>query len=135
MRKFAGESYVIEELRKLELDPELLVRKGNQAPEIKVSNKIVQVRTRKNAIPGWVLHSKAEKLSSDNFFYAFVNLDENSKPIIRIVPSKEVATSVYNDHQKWLKGQPKIVSNRKDTPMRKFYDTEGKYINAWHLLK
>ena len=135
MRRFAGEIFVIEELKKLGFDAELLPKKGNQAPEIKIINKIIQVRTRKNSIPGWILHSKAEKLSSDSYFYAFVNLDENNKPIYRVVPSKDVSVSIYNDHQTWLKGQSKIVSKRKDTPMRKFYDTEGRYINAWHLLK
>ena len=135
MRSFAGEHFVIDELKKLGFVAEIMPKKGNRAPEIKIKNKIVQVRTRKDSVPGWILHSKAETLYSDDYFYAFVNLDESNKPIFRVVPSKDVAVSVKRDHQNWLEGQPKIVSERKDTTMRKFYDTEGQYINAWYLLK
>jgi hypothetical protein len=135
MSKFAGEHLVLGKLSQLGFDAELLPKKGNNAPEIKVGNKIVQIRTRKDSRPGWVLHEKAEKLSEVNYFYIFVNLAEDGKPIFRVVPSKDVAVGVFEDHQKWLKGTPKIVTKRKDTSMRKFYDRDEIHIDAWHLLK
>ena len=136
MQKFAGEHYLIDELIKLGYNAEIMPKKGNNAAEIKVNDKIIQVRTRKDSTPGWLMHRKAEELSADDYFYAFINLDEETaKPIFRIVPSAAVAKSVYEDHQRWLEGQPKIVSKRKDTSMRKFYDRDGKFVNAWNLLK
>ncbi len=132
--RIAGEYYVINELKRLGFNAELMPKKGNNAPEIKIKDKTIQVRTRKDDRASWVLHEKAENLVSIDYFYAFVNLTESEKPIFRIVPSEVVANHCQNDHAQWLNTPGKKGQQRKDNTMRKFYDKEGKYLNAWHLL-
>jgi hypothetical protein len=135
MQKFAGEHLVLDELKRLGFKPELLPKKGNNAPEIKVNNKTLQVRTKKDSTAAYTLHSKAEKLSYDNYFYVFINMNEDNKPLFRIVPSKDVAESVNVDHNQWLNASGRDGQLHNDNTLRKFYDREGKYLNQWNILK
>ena len=56
-------------------------------------------------------------------------------PEYHIVPSKIVAETVKNGHQKWLETPGRNGQQHNDNPMRKFADTEDKYLNNWECLK
>jgi hypothetical protein len=135
MQKFAGEHLVLDELKKQGFEAELLPKKGNNSPEIKVNKKTLQVRTKRDSNAAYTLHSRAEKVSDDNYFYVFVNMNEENKPLFRIVPSKIVAELVKIDHEKWLSAPGRDGQEHNDSTLRKFYDHEGKYLNAWNLIK
>lgn len=95
----------------------------------------IQVKTTKESNRAWLLDKKAEAFISSSHFYVFVMLNKkNVKPDFFIVPSKIVAKFVKESHRKWLKGKSKTGKTRKDSSMRKFQDTEGKYLNRWDLL-
>jgi len=95
----------------------------------------IQVKTSQHGRPEWILNEKAERYCGDNLFYAFVCLkDSTERPDFYIVPSSGVADYVRKSHRKWLrtpgkKGQPHV-----DTPMRKFVDLKGIYLERWELL-
>ena len=86
----------------------------------------------------WVLSNKAETNFSDNLIYCFVQLiDNDSMPRFFLVPSKEVARTVKNDHANWV-NKPREKPVKGETTMRKFKielsDPNG-YENNWSLLE
>jgi hypothetical protein len=95
----------------------------------------VQVKTSSSGKPNWILNKKAETFYADNHFYIFVALTQiGTRPAFHIVPSQIVASRVSNGHATWLSGAKANGSPRKDTNMRKFNDSENKYLEAWHHL-
>ena len=95
----------------------------------------LQVKTNSSGKPEWILNKKAETFVADNHLYVFVSLKEiGERPNFYIVPSNVVATFVTESHSNWLSGLKRDGSPRKDSNMRKFLDTEGKYLEAWYLI-
>ena len=68
-------------------------------------------------IDNFLLSEKDENSGANDFYYAFIRLNEfKSSPDFWIVPGKLVGKVISSAHKKWLSGNKK----RKDTNMRKF---------------
>jgi hypothetical protein len=95
----------------------------------------LQVKTNHGERKAWLLNNKAEDYFSENLFYVFVNLKNNtSRPDYYIVPSKVVAKHVKKGHAKWLRTPGKRVKQHTDNPMRMFQDETNEYLEKWELL-
>jgi len=89
---------------------------------------------------GWRLSIKDEVISNiKNHFYIMCNLtDLDTKPEYYIIPQKDLAKFLYNDHREWLAGSEK----RNDTTMRLFDPHKRekskkfgeKYLSNWDVL-
>lgn len=137
----AGEYFVAGELTRRGCIVTLTLR-NTKAFDILVSNEsatravTIQVKTNQYASRRWVLNEKAEELFSESLFYVFVNLNGVSgQPTYHIVPSEIVANHCRDSHSEWLNTPGKQGQQRNDSSMRNFWDKEGKYLNAWHLLE
>lgn len=95
----------------------------------------IQVKTSQGSSKAWILGQKAEEYHAKTLFYVFVNLNKGNAPDFFVVPSRVVAKSVQESHQKWLAVPGKKGQKHKDNPMRVFKDSENKYLNRWDLLK
>ena len=96
----------------------------------------IQVKTNSDGSKVWILSKKSEDFFSRNHYYVFVALGNlNERPSFHVVPSRIVAEKISASHANWLKGRKRDGSQRKDTSMRKFKDSENKYLEAWHLIK
>jgi len=136
----AGEYSVAAELSKRGLLASITLR-NTKGVDILCSNSEatkavgIQVKTNKGSTRKWVLNQKAEDYFADNLFYIFVNLNENKHPPeFSVVPSKVVATQAKEGHADWLSKPRRDGNPHKDNAMRKFIDTEEKYLNRWDLL-
>jgi len=95
----------------------------------------ISVKTNKTNRKDWMVNEKAESFLSETLFYVFVNLKGvGENPAFHVVPSKVVATSVYESHRAWLSKLKKSGEARKDSSMRRFTDPENKYLDRWDLL-
>ncbi len=135
----AGEYFVAAELSRRGYIASLTLR-NTRGVDILASNANatksvgIQVKTNQRGAREWILNRKAEEELAENLVFVFVALPETGKPTYHIVPRSVVSGHVRTDHQAWLKkpgrsGQPHV-----DTPMRKFKDPEGKYLDRWDLL-
>jgi hypothetical protein len=100
-------------------------------------NKLFAIQVKTKQIKGrkWPLSSKAEKTFSKNHFYIFVNLNGlKERPDYFIVPSEVVAKQARESHQHWLKTLGKKGQPHKDSPMRKFENNNGEYLEKWELI-
>lgn len=95
----------------------------------------IQVKTRVSKDKIWALSVKNENLIGDNIIYFFVSLNDLNSPEYHIVPSKVVAETIKNEHQKWLETPGRNGQKHNDNPMRKFSDYDNKYLNNWDCLK
>lgn len=101
------------------------------------SSKIfsIQVKTNQSGSREWILNKKAESIYLDNLFYVFVTLKgELQRPEYFIVPSKVVAESIKKDHAGWLATPGKKGQLHNDSPVRKFSDKGGEYLERWDLF-
>ncbi|MFN3454602.1 MAG: hypothetical protein ACK41T_06535 [Pseudobdellovibrio sp.] len=95
----------------------------------------IQVKTNQNSDKSWVLNKKSEDIKNNNFFYILVNLETKSGyPDFHIVPSEVISRTIADDHSKWLSKPGKKGQKRVDNTIRKFKDTDLKYLNRWDLL-
>ena len=77
----------------------------------------------------WILN-ESEENPAGNCFYIFCLIsDENKVPEFHIVPGKDVAESIKNYHENYLKDE-----NHTDTTMREFHDEDNEYLDKWDLL-
>lgn len=136
----AGEYFVAAELSKKGYIASITLR-NTKSVDILCSNSGatktvgIQVKTNSSSYRNWLLSKKAEEYFADNLFYVFVNLNDNQKhPDFFIVPSKVVARYITESHTNWLKTPGKKGQKHKDSQMRKFEDSEEKYLNCWNLL-
>lgn len=136
----AGEYFVAAELTKRGYLASIMLRntKGIDilAATADASKAIsIQVKTNQNSDKTWVLNQKAEGVKASNFFYVLVNLKTvTGYPDFHIVPSKDVAKYVSDDHSQWLNTPGKKGQKRNDSNMRKFKDLGNKYLGRWDLL-
>ena len=136
----AGEYYVAAELSKRGHLASITLR-NTKGVDILCSNEdasktvAIQVKTNRRSSREWILNNKAEKDSSDNFFYVFVNLNDNvNSPDYFIVPSKFVSEFVTRSHQDWLDKPGAKGQKHNDSTMRKFADKGEVYLNKWEIL-
>lgn len=96
----------------------------------------IQVKTNQGSERVWLLNQKAESGLAENLFYIFVDLNgQSASPSFHVVPSHVVSKYCQTSHAEWLSKPGRGGRVRNDSPMRKFKDPEGKYLNAWGLLR
>ena len=115
----------------------------------------IQVKTRRGvgADGGWHMSIKHEKIRGQRLFYCFVDFQASNevRPLVYVMPSADVATSIASAYQKWLATPGKNGQPHKDGPMRRLLPDYAKtlhapdypdgagwldrYRDAWHLLK
>ena len=132
----AGEYFVAAELSRRGYIASITLR-NTRGVDILASNAIasrqvgIQVKSNQGNLRAWILNQKAENYFADNLFYVFVNLKmPQERPDFYTVPSKIVADHVRVGHASWLKAD----STHRDSPIRKFRDNDGTYLEAWVLL-
>lgn len=136
----AGEYFVAAELSRRGYLASITLRNSREidvlAASADASRSVgIQVKANQGSSPSWLLRRTAENIRDPNIFYVFVNLNEpGGPPSYHVTPSATVADSISAAHRRWLSGRRRDGGPRKDTPMRKFEDPEGKFLNAWHLL-
>jgi hypothetical protein len=93
----------------------------------------IQVKTgwyRKNSV--WRLGEKCEAIFADDFYYAFVNLNELKEPIeYWLVPSELVAKTIKESHKIWLSLPGKNGQKHNDNPGRTFSVKPVNYAPKW----
>ncbi len=95
----------------------------------------IQVKTNSNGSNKWILNKKSETFYSSNHYYVFVALKAvGERPKYHIVPSQDVANYTVTSHETWLTGKKSDGTARKDSAIRNFNDSDGKYLEAWHLI-
>jgi hypothetical protein len=136
----AGEYFVAGELSRRGFIASITMRNSPGidvlATNLKAKKAVtIQCKTSRSSTKGWILSDKAEVFAPKNHFYVFVRLGAaTDRPAYHIVPSKVVAKYVATRHRAWLKGKKPNGGQRKDSAMRKFRDTEDKYLEQWDLL-
>lgn len=140
----AGEYFVAAELTRRGYVASL-TSKNTKAIDILASNKdgsksvAVQVKTSNCVkINKWMMTEGSEKISSENLFYIFVNMNEGQMPSYFIIPSVYVANKIKNEYKEWLNTPGKNGQKHNATTMRTFTFSSDKemlrYKEAWHLL-
>ncbi|MFH1009504.1 MAG: hypothetical protein V1800_18660 [Candidatus Latescibacterota bacterium] len=136
----AGEYFVAGELSRRGYIASITLR-NSRGVDILASNQEateqvgIQVKTNRHDKPEWIVNEKAETYYAENLFYVFVNLKgDRLRPDYYIVPSKDVAEHVRSKHEEWLAAPGKKGQRHKDSPIRKFRDPEGFYLEKWDLL-
>lgn len=95
----------------------------------------IQVKTTRDHARTWMLDKKADNFRARNLFYVFVTLNNGlAAPDYFVVPSEIVAKYTSADHKKWLATPGRGGKKHIDSPIRKFHDKEGKYLNQWKIL-
>ena len=137
----AGEYFVAAELSRLGYVASLTL-KNTAGIDILASNAkatrsvAIQVKTSQGTARVWTLGEKAENYHSPKLFYVFVNLGtQGAIPEFFVVPSIVVARAVKKEHSEWLHTRSKRGRKHVENPMRKFFDSEGKYKDGWPRLK
>lgn len=104
--------------------------------------KLIQVKTTMgSAKQGWHLSEKHESIVDDDLFYCFVDLGKD-EGVVYVIPSNIVASTIKDDHAKWLSVPGAKGQDHNDTPMRRlrtetYTKSEGwmdEFKEAWHLL-
>lgn len=89
----------------------------------------IQVKTAWAKTNSWRLDIKNENVFHDDFFYAFVRLNEmKSSPDYWIIPSKIVAPFIKERHSLWLKTLGKKGQQHNDNNGRTFTIVPDKFI-------
>lgn len=97
---------------------------------VTIQCKTSQVRRRV-----WILNEKSERFVSKTHFYVFVAFGRVSeRPSYHVVPSRDVAEYIRKSHREWLRKPAPDGRRHKDSPIRKFSDPDGKYLERWDLL-
>lgn len=136
----AGEYFVAGELSKRGYLASITLR-NSKGVDILCSNESasksvgIQVKTNRGSTRSWLMNQKVENYYADNLFFVFVNLNNNLKsPDFFVVPSKIVASHAKETHTAWLKTPNRKGVAHRDTPMRKFSDSEEIYLGKWDAL-
>jgi hypothetical protein len=137
----AGEYFVAAELSRRGYIASITLR-NTRGVDILASNETashqvgIQVKSNRGNVRERVLSRKAEDYFAENLFYVFVNLKtDQERPSYFIVPSKHVADHVRTGHAHWLNELGKYGQPHNDSAVRKFQDRDGRFLEAWHLLK
>ncbi|MGH9369798.1 MAG: hypothetical protein ACRD3M_19270 [Thermoanaerobaculia bacterium] len=89
----------------------------------------IQVKTNQLAETTWMLNEKGEDFGSASHYYAFVMLkDLGERPSFYIVASADVASYITTTHREWLTTPGRHGQQRVDSPVRKFADPSGRYL-------
>lgn len=136
----AGEYFVAAELSRLGHIASISLR-NTRGIDILAANQegtrsiTIQCKTNQLGKKTWVLNEKSEHFLSPTHFYVFVALGGLlARPAFHVVPSSAVAAHTTTTHQNWLQTPGRTGQRHSDTPMRKFTDTSGEFLERWDLL-
>ncbi len=136
----AGEYLVAGELSRRGIVASITLR-NTRGIDIVATNKDasksigIQVKASSGSQRSWILNKKGEDFYSETLFYVFVNLKGNDeRPDFFIVPSKMVADHIKHKHAEWLSRPSRKGTPHQDSTMRKFTDSESKYLERWDIL-
>lgn len=135
----AGEYFVAAELSRRGFVASLTLR-NTRGIDILASNSDatksvgIQVKTNQGRGKEWMLNEKVETEVATNLCFVFVRLNDLEQPEFYVVPRHDVATWVRDNHARWLSTPGRRGQPHQPTPMRKFADSENKYLNKWDLL-
>jgi len=91
----------------------------------------IQVKTAWAKTNTWRLGEKCQDVAADDFFYAFVSLNEmKESPEYWIVPSRIIAPYIKERHKIWLNTPGKKGQDHNDNPGRTFTIVRDKYTPA-----
>jgi hypothetical protein len=116
---------------------DVLASNADATKSVGIQVKTAQVALKKDQRYGgahWMLNVKAETDRGSHLFYVFVVLPEQGEPSYHVVPSADVAQSVYDSHRLWEKTPGRKGPHSLTNPMRIFTDPKGKYKDRWDLL-
>lgn len=132
----SGEYAVASELSRLGLIATTFTR---NMPDFDIlatnSNKMIKIQVKtgwckKNY--SWRLGKKCENIFADDFYYAFVNLNELKESIeYWLIPSELVAKTIKESHQIWLSSPGKKGQKHNDNPTRGFSIKQVNYAPKW----
>jgi len=95
----------------------------------------IQCKTNQLARKAWILNEKSEDFVSDTHFYVFVALGGVlERPSYHVVPSRVVAEHTSSGHRQWLLTPGRDGRKHVDSQVRKFSDSDDKYLERWDLL-
>lgn len=95
----------------------------------------IQVKTSWAKTTAWRLGEKNEDVAADDFFYAFVSLNEmKGSPEYWIVPSKIIAPYIKELHKIWLNTPGKKGQAHNDNPGRAFTIIKNKYTPSMFTI-
>lgn len=136
----AGEYFVAAELSRRGWIASISLR-NTRGIDILVTNAeasrsvTIQCKTNQTSKATWILHEKSETFVSTSHFYIFVVLGGSlERPRYYIVPSRDVAEHIRQDHARWLSELGRGGRPHTDNSIRKFEDRDGKYLEQWSLL-
>lgn len=136
----AGEYFVAAELSRRGYVASLTLRNA-RGIDILASNADatrsvgIQVKATQGAHDSWLVHPLSEDDIASNLVFVFVSMNGLGAPTYYVVPKPDVAEYVEAQHSKWLAGKKRDGKIRKDSNMRKFQDSDGKYLDRWDLLE
>lgn len=136
----AGEYFVAAELSRRGYVASLTLRntKGIDilASNVNATKSVgIQVKTNQSHTKKWILNQKIEKEDiATNLFFVFVRLNDLGVPAYFIVPRKDAVEFATKHHREYLDKPRRDGRKRKDSSMRKFADSENKYLDKWELL-
>lgn len=94
----------------------------------------IQVKANQGSGKEWMLNQKIEHDVATNLVYVLVRLNNLGTPEYYVVPRAVVATYARENHKRWLATPGRKGQQHKDSTMRKFADSENKYLGKWELL-
>lgn len=97
-----------------------IIAVSSKGKTVKIQVKTIWAKTKR-----WLLLKKHEDKIADDFFYAFVRLNEGKEPPeFWIIPSRIVAPFIKKQHKNWLKMAGRNGRPHQDSPMRSFFITK-----------
>lgn len=135
----AGEYFVAAELTRRGYIASLTLR-NTRGVDILASNMDatrsvgIQVKSAQGSARSWMLSEKVESDLATNLVFVLVRLNGLGAPEYYVVPRKDVAQFVMDNHKKWLATPGRGGRPHVDTPIRQFRDPENRYLGRWDLL-
>lgn len=137
----AGEYFVAAELSRRGYIASITLR-NTRGIDILISNEdasrqaSLQVKTNQGNRLAWLLSDKAEEYFAENYFYVFVNLNqENEYPDFYIVDSQTVSKHITSEHKLFSKTLRRDGQLHRATSMRMFRDPKEIYRSNWKILE
>jgi hypothetical protein len=81
-----------------------------------------------------VLNEKMERDVATNLVFVFVRLNDLGMPAYHIVPKVEAVKYASENHKRWLATPGRRGQPHRDNSMRKFADSDDRYLDRWENL-
>jgi hypothetical protein len=95
----------------------------------------IQVKTSRKGKREWMLRAAHEHIRAPGLFYILVDMPEGKAPEFHVVRSRVVADNIRKGHRRWKRRRGKHGQAHGVSDVRMFYDSYGKWLNRWDVLK